>query len=231
MDSNRKTFIRYFIPGGVSLVSPISWMAEKYFSDLFGDWWSQIPWGWLTLVSASFVAGNLLADWMNKNSLLRQKYEHWQRIFDVDQIWTPSLVIEDASYIGAKVRLRLAKSVQNAAILVQVFTNLTNGTPNGRLSWVVEKNATLISGEEREICLAVIPRTPGQHYSGWGDGPNHHGHVIHGSENLVSIEVEAGKRRQTFKLRLDVPSQNSGALGLFTLRSEYDDPFEIKEID
>jgi hypothetical protein len=48
---------------------------------------------------------------------------------------------------------------------------------------------------------------------------------------LVSIEVEAGKRRQIFKLRLDVPSQNSGALGLFTLRSEYDDPFEIKEID
>ena len=205
-------------------------MAEQHFSVLVGVWWTKIPWGWLTLILASFFVGQLLADWVNKNSWLRQKIEHHRRIFEIEQMWTPRIIIDEAGYIGAKARLRFVKSVENVTILVQVFALLTNGKPKEQITWVVEKNISLSAGEQRDICLAVVPQKWGQYYSGWGDKPNHYGHVVQGSENLVSIEVESGKWRQNFRLRLDAPSQNSGANGLLNLLSENDNPFDISEL-
>jgi hypothetical protein len=118
MGKTKAPIIRYPLSGSGPVIGFILWMTEQALITWFGDWWPQIPWGWLTLIALGFCLGQLFADWFNKNSWLRQKYEHSRRFFDVDGCRVVPDVDGGKTHLKVICRIRFVCRVEHADLVI-----------------------------------------------------------------------------------------------------------------
>jgi hypothetical protein len=210
---------RYLVTGLGSLAKPAAWIVEQWFST--ATWWGKVPWGYISLGFLLFFAGQLLADWRNRNSWLRSSWEHFRRLFDVEKIEYPPSKLDNLQCVLLQITLRFVKDIPNAKLLVHVFEDVKQRKARERFTWQEGPVTSLHRGEERTITFAVIAR--GGIKSGWGNKFNENHPIPPKVHNVVKIEVIGEQKRQTFSIFvIQAEAQTSEPLGVYVDQNDCD---------
>lgn len=209
----------------------IAGLTEQWASTYFGQWWSTIPWGLFLLFFVVFSSGQLIADWANDNSWLREKWQSYRRIFDIENVVPVHLSDTSKEWLEITAHIRFLKQVRGVTIVVRVHecVNLDHA-----------KNVFVLKALEPQdvevdqiihMVLAVVPlkqtsAPPG--YQVWGDRYRESGDtykmksLLGGSENVVEIEARNGGHIQKSKIYLAPLNDSSRKFGRVFVKTETD---------
>jgi hypothetical protein len=192
--------------GGTPLVgiALVWWLIDHGIWSNPPDWLKNAPWSVVTALFVGLVAGQLLADWRNDKSPLREWWRRRRRLFDVIRVFPPGWIMVSV-LSGVSVTLKFVKPVPQATILLHLI-----GTAPKTL--VVKRNMQIAIGEEVRVPLLAGPEAkvviePAQ--MRWNpDGEEWTAHW--GYEYVVTVEVQANARlRQMHKVYIRLPQRNA----------------------
>lgn len=186
--------------------------------------WAQIPWGEIMIFAAGLTLGEVIFYALCPQSELRAWLRNRFKTFEVIKVFAAHEAKDGKTWFDVKVRLKFLKSIQNVDILLDIDPD--HGI---RKTLTLQKGGSYVEDEELKIKVAKVPSN--YHEAGvFGDGTNTYP-LINNSKNLVTLDVQykgflGFKRRQKFKLFIEMLSDNSGTCGRFYLTDETKDIYE-----
>lgn len=201
-------------------------MVEEQISNWLGN---DFPFWLVALCSLCVVLGQLIADWNNPGSWLRSKLNNARRLFDMEGPWPTSQVVNGKEYFFLAIKLKFAKNIQCADLLMKVYFCVKPGESKFRFSKRLDFGQRFAKDDERKYVLAVIPKSFNE--SAWC-GPfddKEKESITHGSKNILQISLSDGARTQTRKIYLEMFLPGSGTGGRFSFIEEESPLFRITE--
>ena len=123
MKNPRTPNIRYWT-GPSSILSYCGALAEQGLPDLLGDYWGEIPWLFLAIVLAAFFFGQIVSDYCNDSSWLRDKIRAFRSIFTIDFVVINSVVIDEHYNLTIRARIKIIKDTKNLKIVIRAHSDI-----------------------------------------------------------------------------------------------------------
>lgn len=193
------------------------------------QFWVGLPWGWLTACFVAFLIGQLVQDFFNPKSWIRENWHDWTNKFEVSMLNVGGQMEPRARLIRAKIRF--TKRIPKGHLYLRAYTCTgKNREPKVYVVDLGELN-NIAPDTEKEIRLA----TEAIAYPGWTPFHSTIGppdaeqpiSLVGSSKNVIEIELKT--RFLTQKTKFFIESLTYGGAdygsGLYAQHEE-DDIFE-----
>jgi hypothetical protein len=179
-------------------------------------WWEIIPWGVLTVFFLGGLVGTFYADCINPNSSLHNWWQMVRAVGDFGEAYNQSLDHDLGADHGGKqqfisiyVPFTFNRHTEVDAIRltsqVHSFDGRVAGHPRASYNWKVFERTNHHKGDKIDIPIAHVP-ADFSNTGVYGDMDLAGYYLSAGSAHLVTIELLAGKRPQSHKIMIILPS-------------------------
>lgn len=139
----------------------------------------------------------IAAFWYDIGKLIKGIYQ--PRLFNLIY-FVAKYDAQGTGYEPLEAKIRFIKYLKNANIQIIVKGCVKQGQPKQYFSETIIKNKDYLADSEETITLAKLSKTPSNHSLWAGDKY----HVIKGSKNIATLRVTSGRRKQDYKIFIDI---------------------------
>lgn len=205
---------------GATLASYALAAGEKFMPEVV----RAIPWDWLAIAMTIFSAGFLLADITNEQSWIR-RWLRWKfRLFDVDDVIPVDIVDGNRQLIFVTVVMRFIRDAPKASLGLKVEGCFRQGVPAQSEFLVINRDRTILTGEILKLCVATIPTedslSGGAHWN--VPSAQYKPKLVAGSVNVAQIQLRSGRRSQTYKVYVRMPTNRPQFPPYFFMGEDHD---------
>jgi len=164
------------------------------------------------------MIGGFLSDIANPVSWVREKWNHWRRLFDIKGQYYSHEVRNEREYLHIKVCLTFARNIANADLLLKIYQ--IQMLPGHQFTHTIAESINKKKDAQGIYTLAVIPLNESEN-SYWGSPENPTNHsLVYGGRYIACLCIRTHKAFQEHKLYIQIATPKAGSFGKYVVFDE-----------